>query len=93
MNKVDKRKVRRDVMALADIVYFLKMAEKRNHWDFNLYMIDSERKKAEELRTVLLKQLICDHENTEEVETVNEHTGVHDFEVVCKTCKFVLDSY
>ena len=95
MNKVDKRKVRRDVIILTDVIRLLKQVEKKlkHRWFFGLYYIENQRKEAEELHAMYSKQLVCDHKDTEEIETVNGHTGVHDFEVVCKTCKFVLDSY
>jgi hypothetical protein len=94
LRKVDKRRVRRDVIALADVIRLLKQVEKKlNRRFYGFYCIGSQREEAEKLHAMYSKQLMCDHKETEEIEIVNGHTGVHDFEVVCKTCEFVLDSY
>jgi ABC-type oligopeptide transport system ATPase subunit len=94
LRKVDKRRVRRDVITLADVINLLKQVEKKinRRYFYGLY-IQSQREKAEELYAMYSKQLVCKHKDTEEIETVNGHTGVHDFDVVCQNCKFVLDSY
>jgi hypothetical protein len=103
MNKVDKRKVKRDVAILADVIDLLKQAEKKlkkkSYGCFyaatKLSWLDIQDmiEEAEKLHAGYSEQLVCKHQNTDEIETVNGHTGVHDFDVVCNTCKFVLDSY
>lgn len=96
MNKVNKRKVRPEILSKTKFVLstkrylkYIKRIRDPRYWSF-IRDIDERLETEKHDLEMLKKQLTCKHPNTETTVTMNYHKGNEETEIKCKDCEFVL---